>query len=244
SSAVLKEPFRSFLLVSLVSDQFYESQFAKTTSGTPLFLLNSRYGGRTVQRRKRQRVCRYFKLRPPCAVAQSVEEVIRKSANMQGVGPTPNSLALFKIAAAKSSSVVVARSRESSGKQDKTRRRETGGANREKDKKGAEDKEPEKRRCVAKCPSRHGARLTVVGTNDGLDGLLVLLAAYDRLAEDREVPGSHAVHKHKIHFTPLDISAHHSGTLAILLLRAGLLLLLIAAGTERRLAGHSLVAEV
>ncbi|OXU20039.1 hypothetical protein TSAR_010889 [Trichomalopsis sarcophagae] len=41
-----KESVRSFLLVSLVSDQFYESRLAKTTSGIPLFLLNSRYGGR------------------------------------------------------------------------------------------------------------------------------------------------------------------------------------------------------
>ncbi|OXU24052.1 hypothetical protein TSAR_005730, partial [Trichomalopsis sarcophagae] len=44
-----KESVRSFLLVSRVSDQFYESQLAKTTRGTPLFLLNSLYGGRTVK---------------------------------------------------------------------------------------------------------------------------------------------------------------------------------------------------
>ncbi|OXU21759.1 hypothetical protein TSAR_013431 [Trichomalopsis sarcophagae] len=42
-----KESVRSFLLMSRVSDPFYESQHAKTTSVTPLFLLNSRYGGRT-----------------------------------------------------------------------------------------------------------------------------------------------------------------------------------------------------
>ncbi|OXU23908.1 hypothetical protein TSAR_014549, partial [Trichomalopsis sarcophagae] len=35
-----KESVRSFLV---------ESRLAKTTSGTPLFLLNNRYGGRTVK---------------------------------------------------------------------------------------------------------------------------------------------------------------------------------------------------
>ncbi|OXU26266.1 hypothetical protein TSAR_004505, partial [Trichomalopsis sarcophagae] len=44
-----KESVRSFLLVSRVNDQFYKSRLAKTTSSTPLFLLNSRYGGRTVK---------------------------------------------------------------------------------------------------------------------------------------------------------------------------------------------------
>ncbi|OXU29569.1 hypothetical protein TSAR_005262 [Trichomalopsis sarcophagae] len=44
-----KESVWSFLMVSRVSDQFYESRLAKTTSGTPLFLFNSRYGGRTVK---------------------------------------------------------------------------------------------------------------------------------------------------------------------------------------------------
>ncbi|OXU20004.1 hypothetical protein TSAR_009817, partial [Trichomalopsis sarcophagae] len=44
-----KESVRSFLLVSRVRDQLYESRLAKTTSGTPLFLLNSRYGRRTVK---------------------------------------------------------------------------------------------------------------------------------------------------------------------------------------------------
>ncbi|OXU19591.1 hypothetical protein TSAR_013443, partial [Trichomalopsis sarcophagae] len=42
-----KESVRSFLLVSRVSYQFYESRLAKTTSGTLLFLLNGRYSGRT-----------------------------------------------------------------------------------------------------------------------------------------------------------------------------------------------------
>ncbi|OXU24881.1 hypothetical protein TSAR_009284, partial [Trichomalopsis sarcophagae] len=54
-----KESLRSFLLVSRVSDQFYESRLAKNTSGTPLSLLNSSYGGRTYRLKghNKERVC-------------------------------------------------------------------------------------------------------------------------------------------------------------------------------------------
>lgn len=105
------------------------------------------------------------------------------------------------------------------------------------------DRERHRKEKRARTARARGVRidlLTVIRSNNGLNRLFVLLAANHRLAEDRKVPGSHAVHKHQIHFAPFDIRAHHS---TIILLPVARVVAVIVTA-DGGLARGALVAEL